>query len=78
MCRHPFLSEFCEVDEKGFHRLCHQGLREARVSTEHTVFIKREEASGGPVWYRKLGFGWFSHDILGQKGEKWAEIERNR
>lgn len=46
MCRHPFLQEFSDVDQKGFDRLCHQALQEMRISTEHTVFIKKEKAVG--------------------------------
>lgn len=46
MCRHPFLQEFSEVDQKGFDRLCHQALQEMRISTEHTVFMKKDKAVG--------------------------------
>lgn len=46
LCRHPFLQEWCEVDQRGFDRLCHQALQEIRISTEHTVFIKKEQAAG--------------------------------
>eukprot|EP00913_Durusdinium_trenchii_P017978 g16895.t1 len=30
LCRHPFLQEWCEVDQRGFDRLCHQALQEIR------------------------------------------------
>ncbi|CAJ1345177.1 unnamed protein product, partial [Effrenium voratum] len=44
--RHPFFKEFGEVDAKCVDRLCHSALSEIRIGTEHTVFIKKEEASG--------------------------------
>mmetsp|Transcript_78874 Transcript_78874/g.189323 ORF Transcript_78874/g.189323 Transcript_78874/m.189323 type:complete len:811 (+) Transcript_78874:26-2458(+) len=46
LCRHPFFLEFCEADGRTLDRLCHQAVSEIRVSTEHTIFIKGEQATG--------------------------------
>jgi len=46
LCRHPFFLEFREADARMLDRLCHQAVSEIRVSTEHTIFIKGEQATG--------------------------------
>ncbi|CAE7523511.1 eag [Symbiodinium pilosum] len=46
LCRHPFFMEFREADGRTLDRLCHQALSEIRVSTEHTIFMKGQQALG--------------------------------
>jgi len=44
--RHPFFAELNEADIRTVDRLCHQALSEIRLSTEHTIFNRGEQASG--------------------------------